>query len=605
MSVKVQLKHSATANKAPLATDLVDGELAININAASPAAYIKDSAGAVVKLAGAGSVSTPDATTTSKGIVQLADPAGIAAGTAGLVVDAAQLKAAQATAAGSTTAPAAPAAGKVWVNSGVTPAVINVWNGSSWIPQVGATVTAPAAPTAPAAGQVWVNTSVAPNVASIWDGTAWAAAAPDGAAAAVLANDAKYATKAELAVENLWDRTGTVLSPATAGDGMAFGTDGLVYDAATKRLGIGTASPGSALDVVGEIRLTASIATSTSSFVYSYGGGSIGDVRSGINLDGSNHAITFLTDQLERARIDSSGRLLVGTSSARSNFFNGTGTAALQVEGVTNDSSALSIIRNSNDIARAILTFAKTRGGSVGSTTIVQNGDEVGQISFQASDGTEFVECASILAVVDGTPGANDMPGRLVFSTTADGASSPTERMKIASDGVVTIKSSTDDITIGGKAGTAVAAANRCGIHFGIPSGVFPADGTGAPTDNACTLGLSSWRWSVVYAGTGTINTSDANLKQDVKELEQTELNVATAIKGLIKKFRFIDAVADKGEDARIHVGVIAQEVEQAFVNQGLDPRCYALFCEDTLEDGSKRLGIRYDELLAFVIAAL
>jgi hypothetical protein len=311
MSVKVQLKHSATANKAPLATDLVDGELAININAASPAAYIKDSAGAVVKLAGAGSVSTPDATTTSKGIVQLADPAGIAAGTAGLVVDAAQLKAAQATAAGSTTAPAAPAAGKVWVNSGVTPAVINVWNGSSWIPQVGATVTAPAAPTAPAAGQVWVNTSVAPNVASIWDGTAWAAAAPDGAAAAVLANDAKYATKAELAVENLWDRTGTVLSPATAGDGMAFGTDGLVYDAATKRLGIGTASPGSALDVVGEIRLTASIATSTSSFVYSYGGGSIGDVRSGINLDGSNHAITFLTDQLERARIDSNGQMRI------------------------------------------------------------------------------------------------------------------------------------------------------------------------------------------------------------------------------------------------------------------------------------------------------
>ena len=60
-----------------------------------------------------------------------------------------------------------------------------------------------------------------------------------------------------------------------------------------------------------------------------------------------------------------------------------------------------------------------------------------------------------------------------------------------------------------------------------------------------------------------------------------------------------------KGDDARIHVGVIAQEVEQAFVEGGLDPRRYALFCEDTLEDGSKRLGIRYDELLAFIVAAL
>jgi hypothetical protein len=377
MSVKVQLKHSATANKAPLATDLVDGELAININAASPAAYIKDSAGAVVKLAGAGSVSTPDATTTSKGIVQLADPAGIAAGTAGLVVDAAQLKAAQATAAGSTTAPAAPAAGKVWVNSGVTPAVINVWNGSSWIPQVGATVTAPAAPTAPAAGQVWVNTSVAPNVASIWDGTAWAAAAPDGAAAAVLANDAKYATKAELAVENLWDRTGTVLSPATAGDGMAFGTDGLVYDAATKRLGIGTASPGSALDVVGEIRLTASIA--------------------------------------------SSGRLLVGTSSGPSD-------STLVLQGNSSNSTFNSVLRMLRNVTNPA---ADTVLGSM----IFGVGDA-------ASSG---IECYT-----DGQWGTNDYPGRLVFSTTADGASSPTERMRLDRGGVLFNQGTFDTTTANG-----------------------------------------------------------------------------------------------------------------------------------------------------------
>jgi hypothetical protein len=110
---------------------------------------------------------------------------------------------------------------------------------------------------------------------------------------------------------------------------------------------------------------------------------------------------------------------------------------------------------------------------------------------------------------------------------------------------------------------------------------------------------------SVIYAGTGTINTSDINSKQDVDNLNAAELSVATAIKGLIKKFRFIDAVATKGDDARIHVGVIAQEVEQAFIDAELDPRRYALFCEDELEDGSKRLGVRYNELLAFVIAAI
>lgn len=123
--------------------------------------------------------------------------------------------------------------------------------------------------------------------------------------------------------------------------------------------------------------------------------------------------------------------------------------------------------------------------------------------------------------------------------------------------------------------------------------------------DNTQLLGSGGARWAEIYAGNATINTSDANLKQDVENLEQAELNVATAIKALIKKYRFIKAVEEKGDDARIHVGVIAQDVEQAFIAEGLDPRRYALFCEDTLEDGTKRLGIRYSELLAFVIAAL
>ena len=218
MSIKLRLKHSSVANKAPLPTDLVEGELALNTNSTSPAAYIKDSTGTVVKLAGAGSVSTPDATTTVKGITQLADAAALAAGTTGRVVDAAQLKTAQAAQAGSATAPAAPTTGQVWINNSVTPAVTNVWNGTTWIPQAGATISSATAPAAPATGQVWINTSVTPNVTSIWDGAAWVAAKPDGAAVAAIANDAKYATKAELATENLWDKAGTTLSPATAGD---------------------------------------------------------------------------------------------------------------------------------------------------------------------------------------------------------------------------------------------------------------------------------------------------------------------------------------------------------------------------------------------------
>jgi hypothetical protein len=86
-----------------------------------------------------------------------------------------------------------------------------------------------------------------------------------------------------------------------------------------------------------------------------------------------------------------------------------------------------------------ITWFAKSRSGTIGTQTVVQSGDNVADLRFAGSDGTAFIEAASIKAAVDGTPGTNDMPGRLVFSTTADGAASPTERMRITNSGTVGI----------------------------------------------------------------------------------------------------------------------------------------------------------------------
>jgi len=85
------------------------------------------------------------------------------------------------------------------------------------------------------------------------------------------------------------------------------------------------------------------------------------------------------------------------------------------------------------------ISFGKSRGASVGTQTIVNSADSIGVLQFAGSDGTAFIEAARITAAVDGTPGTNDMPGRLVFSTTADGASTPTERMRIDSAGRVGI----------------------------------------------------------------------------------------------------------------------------------------------------------------------
>jgi hypothetical protein len=148
---------------------------------------------------------------------------------------------------------------------------------------------------------------------------------------------------------------------------------------------------------------------------------------------------TFVHNNAERARIDSSGRLLVGTSSARVNFFNSTLSALLQVEGADHENSSVSLIRNTifgGTQYGPNLVLASTGSNTIGSNTVSLNGGYLGTISFQGTDGSKFVQAAEITAQVDGTPGANDMPGRLVFSTTADGASSSVERLRITNDGV-------------------------------------------------------------------------------------------------------------------------------------------------------------------------
>lgn len=126
-----------------------------------------------------------------------------------------------------------------------------------------------------------------------------------------------------------------------------------------------------------------------------------------------------------------------------------------------------------------------------------------------------------------------------------------------------------------------------------------------ADVDNTYNLGSGSFRWGTVYAGTGTINTSDENEKTDIRPLDYKEKAVALAIKARIKAFKFNDAVEAKGDKARIHVGVMAQDVKAAFEAEGLVAEDYGVFCSDELEDGSTRLGVRYDELFAFIIGAI
>ena len=152
--------------------------------------------------------------------------------------------------------------------------------------------------------------------------------------------------------------------------------------------------------------------------------------------------------------------------------------------------------------------------------------------------------------------------------------------------------------------------------------------------DNAIDLGDNGARFDDIFATNGTIQTSDQNEKQDIASLTTAEMTAAKAISKLFKTFKWQDKVAAKGDAARTHTGVIAQEVQTAMTDAGLDASNYAFWCSDTWweadetytdDDGVEqtrtntydtadeapegatqrtRLGIRYPELLAFIGAA-
>jgi len=148
------------------------------------------------------------------------------------------------------------------------------------------------------------------------------------------------------------------------------------------------------------------------------------------------------------------------------------------------------------------------------------------------------------------------------------------------------------------------------GLRFiASTNSIAPSDtGNQTDIDDTIDLGYSSRRFDDIYATNGTIQTSDENEKQNIATLTSAEITAAKAISKLFKTFKWKSKVTTKGDAARTHTGVIAQEVQAAMSAAGLDATKYAFWCSNTWtnDDGNEqtRMGVRYPELLAFVGAA-
>jgi hypothetical protein len=137
-----------------------------------------------------------------------------------------------------------------------------------------------------------------------------------------------------------------------------------------------------------------------------------------------------------------------------------------------------------------------------------------------------------------------------------------------------------------------------------------------AGTDNTQSWGISSKRWSTIYAGTGTINTSDAREKTAVTALTTSELAAAKALSAEIGTYQWLAAVQEKGADARSHIGLTVQRAIEIMTAGGLDPMAYGFICYDAwpevrdeggnvTQSAGDRYAFRPDELLLFIARGL
>lgn len=265
---------------------------------------------------------------------------------------------------------------------------------------------------------------------------------------------------------------------------------------------------------------------------------------------------------------------------------------ALRQVGNSNDTSALGLASVAASSSAATLRFLKTRAATLGTFAALVNGDSIGAIDWLGDNGSAYARCARIEALQDGAETSGRIPTKVSVRITTS--------LTLDQEGL-------------------------------IISGV----GTRPGLDAGFNFGSAGLRWNNSFFAVAPTVTSDERSKQDIEPITDVILDAWATVE--YQQFRICDAVQKKDDDARIHFGLIAQRIEQAFAAAGLDAFRFGLLCYDQWDEqpevweeidaemdeegnvmkeagriliqesipGGERYGVRYEEALALEAALM